>query len=101
MTDISAADRIGGYRYLQYDEGHYPCILTQLAFAHRSPSKFITQTITALPILGLMGSLLDPSYQAGQGCKPKYGVNDIDDSMDVDIGKAAYALEKRGSGLID
>lgn len=48
-----------------------------------------------------MGSLLDPSYQAGKGGKPKYGVDDVDDSVDVDIGKAAYALEKRKSGLID
>lgn len=85
----------------QYDEGHYPCILTQLAFAHRSPSKIITQTIRALPILGRMGSLCDPCYQAGKGGKPEYGVNDIDDSMDVDIGKAAYPLEQRKSGLVN
>ena len=48
-----------------------------------------------------MRSLLDPSYQAGKGGKPEYGVDDIDDSVDVDIGKAAYALEKRESGLVD
>ena len=93
--------KLMGCRSLQYDEGHYPCILTQLAFAHRSPSKFITQTIIALPVLSLMRSLLDPSYQAGKGGKPKYGVDDIDASMDVDIGKAAYPLKKRESGLVD
>ena len=48
-----------------------------------------------------MGSLIDPSYQTGEGGQPENGVNDIDDSMDVDIGKAAYPLEKRGSGLVD
>lgn len=48
-----------------------------------------------------MGSLFDPCYEAGKGGKPEYGVDDVDGSVDVGIGKAAYPLENRGSRLID
>lgn len=48
-----------------------------------------------------MRTLFDPSDQAGKGGEPEYGVDDIDDRMDVGIGKAPYPLKDGGSGLVD
>ena len=48
-----------------------------------------------------MRPLFDPSNQAGKGGEPKYGVDNIDDGVDVGIGEAAYPLKKRGSCLVD
>ena len=48
-----------------------------------------------------MGSLFDPCYQAGKGSEPEYGVDDVDDSMNVGIGKAADSSKNRGSRLVD
>ena len=86
---------------LPYNDGHYPCILTQLAHAHRPPSELLTQTIFALPIFCRMGSLFDPCYQASKGGEPEDGIDGVNDGMDVGMGEAAYPLENRESRLID
>ena len=83
------------------DDGQYPSILTQLALAHRPPGEFLTQIVFTLPTLGCMGSLFYPCYQAGKRGEPQYGVDDINDSVNVGIGKAAYPLENRRSCLVD
>lgn len=87
--------------FLPCNESYYPCILTQLALAHRPPSELLTQTIRALPIFCRMGSLSDPCYQAGKGGEPECGVDDVDDGVDVSIGKAADTLENGRGGLVD
>ena len=48
-----------------------------------------------------MRSLFDPRDQAGKGGKPEDGVDDIDSSVYIGIGKAAYPLENGGGGLIN
>lgn len=48
-----------------------------------------------------MRTLFNPSDQAGKGGEPEYGVDDIDNHVDVGIGKAAYPLEDGGSRLVD
>ncbi len=48
-----------------------------------------------------MGSLFDPCYQTGKCGEPEYGVDHVNDSVDVCIRKAAYSLENRGSRLVD
>ena len=86
---------------LPYDDCQNPCIFAQLALAHRPPSKRLAQAILALPIFCRMGSLSDPCDQTGKGGEPEYGADDVDDSVDVGIGKATYSLKNRGSRLID
>ena len=86
---------------LPYDDSHYPCILTQLALARRPPCKLLTQTVVALPIFCRMRSLFDPCHQGGKGSEPEYGVNNVEYTVDVGIGKAAYPLENRGSRLVE
>lgn len=87
--------------FLPDNDAHYPRILTQLALAHRPPSKLITQTVPALPILCRMRSFFDPRDQRGKGSQPENGVDNVNDSVDVDIRKAAYALKNRKSRLVD
>lgn len=86
---------------LPYNESQYPCILTHLALAHRSPSELLTQIILALPILRGMGAFFNPCYQAGKGGEPENGVDNVDGSMDVGIRKTARPLEDRESRLVD
>ena len=98
---MSKFDHAGRVESLQYDDAQYPCVPAQLALAHRPPSKFFTQTVLALPILCRMRALFDPRDQTGKCSEPQYGVDEVDDCVDIGVGKAAYALEDGGSGLID
>lgn len=67
----------------------------------QAPSKLLTPTIIALPILCRMRSLSDPGDDAGEGGEPEYGIDDVDERVEVGIGKTAYPSENRESGLAD
>lgn len=86
---------------LPYYDSQYPCILTHFALAHRPPSELVAQAVLALPIFCCVRSLFDPCYQAGKGSEPEYGIDDVDDSVDVGIGNPTYALKNGESRLVD
>lgn len=67
----------------------------------QAPSKLLTPTIIALPILCRMRSLSDPGDHAGEGGEPEHGIDDVDERVEVGIGKTAYPSENRESGLVD
>lgn len=48
-----------------------------------------------------MGSLFNPCYQAGKGGEPEYGVDNVDDGVDIGTGKTAYPLEHRERRLVE
>ena len=100
-SDMSMIDHVRGVESLQYDDAQYPCVPAELALAHRPPSEFFTQTVLALPTLCRMRALFYPRDQTGKCSEPKDGVDEVDDSVDIGVGKAAYALEDWESRLID
>ena len=48
-----------------------------------------------------MRALLDPHDRAGKGGKPYYGEDNVDDCVDIGIGKSAYPLKHRESCLVN
>ncbi len=48
-----------------------------------------------------MRALFDPRDQTGKGSEPEYGVDNVDNSVGIGIGKAANSSEDRESRLVD
>ena len=48
-----------------------------------------------------MRSLSDTGDHVGEGGEPEYGIDDVDERVEVGIGKTAYPSENRESGLVD
>lgn len=49
----------------------------------QAPSKVLTPTIIVLSILCRMRSLSDPGDDAGEGGEPEYGIDDVDERVEV------------------